>query len=106
MRLQRLDAVRALLARFPLSIILLAGRIGVGATFFSADEAEEETKLAPVVAAGLKWFPSGGNVGARIQARYNPTHLDDAGGDFCDPFGFCQSWLQQFQFLGGVSIRF
>jgi putative oxidoreductase len=30
------DATRAWLARFPLSIILLAGRIGVGATFFKA----------------------------------------------------------------------
>ena len=31
-----LDATRARLARFPLSIIQLAGRIGVGATFFKA----------------------------------------------------------------------
>jgi len=30
------EAVRGLLARFPLSIIQLAGRIGVGATFFKA----------------------------------------------------------------------
>jgi putative oxidoreductase len=30
------DALRTALARFPLSIILLAGRIGVGATFFKA----------------------------------------------------------------------
>jgi putative oxidoreductase len=30
------DALRAWLARFPLSIIQLAGRIGVGATFFKA----------------------------------------------------------------------
>jgi putative oxidoreductase len=30
------DATRAWLARFPLSILLLAGRIGVGATFFKA----------------------------------------------------------------------
>jgi putative oxidoreductase len=36
MMLEKLDAVRALLAQFPLSIILLAGRIGVGATFFKA----------------------------------------------------------------------
>jgi putative oxidoreductase len=32
----RLDATRVWLARFPLSIIQLAGRIGVGATFFKA----------------------------------------------------------------------
>ena len=36
MMLEKLDQVRALLARFPLSIILLAGRVGVGATFFRA----------------------------------------------------------------------
>src|ERR1700687_3669321 len=30
------DAMRTWLARFPLSILLLAGRIGVGATFFKA----------------------------------------------------------------------
>src|SRR6266853_672816 len=30
------DATRAWLVRFPLSIVLLAGRIGVGATFFKA----------------------------------------------------------------------
>jgi putative oxidoreductase len=36
MLLKKLDAARALLARFPLSIIQLAGRIGVGATFFKA----------------------------------------------------------------------
>jgi putative oxidoreductase len=36
MMLEKLDAARALLARFPLSIILLAGRIGVGVTFFKA----------------------------------------------------------------------
>lgn len=34
--MNRLDAVRAYLARFPLSLIQLAGRIGVGATFFKA----------------------------------------------------------------------
>jgi putative oxidoreductase len=31
-----IDITRAWLARFPLSIILLAGRVGVGATFFKA----------------------------------------------------------------------
>lgn len=34
--LARLDAIRAWLAGFPLSIIQLAGRIGVGAVFFKA----------------------------------------------------------------------
>jgi putative oxidoreductase len=36
MIVERLDAMRAVLGRFPISIILLAGRIGVGTTFFKA----------------------------------------------------------------------
>ncbi len=36
MMFETLDAMRTLLARFPLSIIQLAGRIGVGVTFFKA----------------------------------------------------------------------
>jgi putative oxidoreductase len=36
MILEEVDTIRALLARFPLSLLLLAGRIGVGATFFKA----------------------------------------------------------------------
>jgi putative oxidoreductase len=63
-----LDAVRLYLARFPLSIIQLAGRIGVGATFFKAGLLkyqsweftvklfEEEYRvplLDPAVAAGI-----------------------------------------------------
>jgi putative oxidoreductase len=63
-----LDSVRLYLARFPLSIIQLAGRIGVGATFFKAGLLkyqsweftvklfEEEYRvplLDPAVAAGI-----------------------------------------------------
>lgn len=66
--MNRLDAVRLCLARFPLSIIQLAGRIGVGATFFKAGLLkyqsweftvklfEEEYRvplLDPAVAAGI-----------------------------------------------------
>jgi putative oxidoreductase len=36
MMLEKLVAVRTLLGRFPLSIIQLAGRVGVGVTFFKA----------------------------------------------------------------------
>jgi putative oxidoreductase len=63
-----LDAVRLYLSRFPLSLIQLAGRIGVGATFFKAGLLkyqsweftvklfEEEYRvplLDPAVAAGI-----------------------------------------------------
>jgi putative oxidoreductase len=66
--MNRVDAVRLYLARFPLSIIQLAGRIGVGATFFKAGLLkyqsweftvklfEEEYRvplLDPAVAAGI-----------------------------------------------------
>jgi outer membrane protein W len=78
---------------------------GLGAAFFGADEPDDETKLALVLGAGVKWFPSG-RIGARLQARYSPKHLNDAESDFCDAFGFCQSWLQQFELLGGVSLGF
>jgi putative oxidoreductase len=66
--MNRLNTVRLYLARFPLSIIQLAGRIGVGATFFKAGLLkyqsweftvklfEEEYRvplLDPAVAAGI-----------------------------------------------------
>jgi putative oxidoreductase len=62
------DRPRARLARFPLSIILLAGRIGVGATFFKAgllkyqswefavklfEQEYQVPLLDPAVAAGI-----------------------------------------------------
>jgi hypothetical protein len=45
-------------------------------------------------------------IGARLQAKYTPTDLNDKGSDFCDPFGFCQDWLHQFELTGGVVVRF
>jgi opacity protein-like surface antigen len=78
---------------------------GLGAAIFSAREPENEAKLSLALGAGVKWHGSG-RVGARLQARYLPTHLSDASSDFCDPFGFCQAWLQQFELTGGVTLRF
>ena len=78
---------------------------GVGATFFSATDLDGETKLSFGAGAGLKWLPTS-RFGARVQARYRPTYLDDSSSDFCDPFGFCQSWLHQFELTGGVVFRF
>jgi hypothetical protein len=80
-------------------------RAGLGASFFGADELESETKLSFALGAGVKWFPSA-RWGARFDARYNPTYLNDSSSDFCDPFGFCQAWLQQFELTGGVVVRF
>ena len=78
---------------------------GLGATFLSATDLESETKLSWAAGAGLKWFPSK-RVGARVQARYAPTVLGDSSSDVCDPFGFCQGTLHQFEFMGGLVLRF
>jgi len=86
----------------PLRPFVLAG---IGATFLSATDLESETKLSWAAGAGLKWFPSK-RVGARVQARYAPTVLGDSSSDVCDPFGFCQGSLHQFEFMGGLVLRF
>jgi hypothetical protein len=78
---------------------------GAGAAIFSSTDIEGETKLAFNAGAGLKWLPSR-RFGARIQARYTPTRLDDASSELCDPFGFCQDWLHQLELTGGVVFRF
>jgi opacity protein-like surface antigen len=78
---------------------------GVGAAFFSATDLEGETKLSFGIGAGLKWQPTS-RFGARLQARYTPTYLDDSASELCDPFGFCQGWLHQFELTGGVVFRF
>jgi hypothetical protein len=79
---------------------------GLGATFFSADTVESETKFSLDVGGGVKallWR----SVGVRAHIRYKPTFLKDSGsGDFCDPFGFCQGVLHQLEFGGAVGVRF
>jgi hypothetical protein len=79
---------------------------GLGATFFSADTVESEAKFSLDLGGGVKYFPWRA-VGARAHVRYKPSFLnDDSSGDFCDPFGFCQSYLQQIEFAGAVVVRF
>jgi hypothetical protein len=78
---------------------------GLGAAFFSARDLEGETKLAWTLGAGLKFSPSR-RLGGRVQAQYVPTRLNDEDADFCDPFGFCQDSLKQFQFTAAVVVAF
>lgn len=79
---------------------------GVGATFFSADDLESESKLSFGVGGGLKYFPWQ-SIGIRGHFRYKPTILNDEdAGDFCDPFGFCQSTLQQVETAAALILRF
>jgi hypothetical protein len=79
---------------------------GLGATFFTADTVESETKLSLDVGGGVKFFLSR-LVGARVHVRYKPTFLNDGSSDtFCDPFGFCQGALQQIEFTAAAVLRF
>jgi hypothetical protein len=78
---------------------------GAGASIFSSTGLVSETKLSFGFGSGLKWLPSK-RLGVRLQAKYTPTYLNDEGSDFCDPFGFCQDWLHDFELTAGVVARF
>ena len=77
---------------------------GLGATFFSADTVESETKFSLDAGGGVKFFLSR-MIGARAHARYKPTFINDSS-DFCDPFGFCQGVLHQIEFTAAAVLRF
>jgi hypothetical protein len=77
---------------------------GVGATFLSAEDLESETSSRGPWAAGCN-----GSRRSAWSARAGPLRADPAQrrfSDICDPFGFCQGSLHQFEFLGGVVLRF
>jgi opacity protein-like surface antigen len=78
---------------------------GLGATFFEADDIPSETKLAWAAGGGAKLFLHR-KLGIKVQAKFNPTLLDDESSDFCDPFGFCASSVSSFELLSGVVFRF
>jgi opacity protein-like surface antigen len=79
---------------------------GLGATFFSADDLDSETKFSFGLGAGVKYF-RWESIGIRAHFRYKPTMLNDEdAGRFCDPFGFCQGTLSQIEFAGGAVVRF
>lgn len=79
---------------------------GLGATFFSADDLESETRFSFGLGGGIKYFPWNA-IGVRAHVRYKPTMLNDEdSGDFCDPFGFCGSALHQIEVAAGGVVRF
>jgi opacity protein-like surface antigen len=78
---------------------------GLGATFFEADDVPSETKLAWAVGGGAKLFFHR-KLGIKLQAKYNPTLLNDESSDFCDPFGFCAGSASSFELMSGVVFRF
>ncbi len=78
---------------------------GLGATLFEADDVPSETKLAWAVGGGAKLFLHR-KLGIKLQAKFNPTLLNDESSDFCDPFGFCAGSVSSFELLSGVVFRF
>jgi opacity protein-like surface antigen len=79
---------------------------GAGVKFLWARDLESETKLSFGLGGGLSYFVSR-NLAVEGRVTYKPTMMSDSdAGDFCDPFGFCQSTLQQFEFAAGVRFRF
>jgi opacity protein-like surface antigen len=79
---------------------------GLGATFFSADHLESETKFSFGIGGGIKYFRWDA-IGVRAHFRYKPTMMNDGdSADFCDPFGFCQGALQQIEFAVAGVVRF
>ena len=79
---------------------------GLGATFFSADTVNSDTKFSFDVGGGVTFF-LWRSVGARAHVRYRPTLLHDtSSGDYCDPFGFCQGMLQQIELATAAVVRF
>ena len=79
---------------------------GAGATFFRSDSLQSETKFSWGVGGGVKFY-LGEQVGLKFQGKYNPTRLNDESSEpFCDPFGFCQNTLNQFELGVGFILRF
>jgi len=79
---------------------------GLGVTILGAYAQSSETKLSFGFGGGVEYF-RWKSIGVRGQFRYKPTIFgDEAAGDFCDPFGFCQGTLQQVEFAVGAVVRF
>jgi outer membrane protein W len=69
------------------------------------------TQFSGTFGAGVKVYP-GRNAGLRLQARWTPTYIkSDAEGYWCDPYWGCYvvgdaQYSNQFQFTGGITLRF
>ena len=95
--------------------------LGAGATSYpglsftgidgSSREIGGNTKFSGTFGLGVKVYP-GSNVGLRLQARWTPTYIkSDSEGYWCDPYWGCYvvsdaQYSNQFEFTGGISIRF
>ena len=70
-----------------------------------------ETQFSTTWGAGVKIYP-GSSVGLKLGARWTPTYIkSDQTGWWCDPYWGCYvvgdaQYSNQFEFSGGLSIRF
>lgn len=94
--------------------------IGLGATSYGNVEfsalgqprtIDGDTRFSGSASLGLKLYP-GRSAGLRLEARWTPTYIkSDAEGWWCDPFYGCYvvgdaQYANQFEFTGGITLRF
>jgi opacity protein-like surface antigen len=94
---------------------------GIGATNFgsvnytnaagAAASTSSATRFSTTWGVGVKFYPST-RLGFRVGMRWTPTYIkSDPGGWWCDPYWGCYTvgkaqYANQFDFSGGVTIRF
>ncbi len=87
------------------------GSIGFTGITGQAREIGGQTQFSTTWGLGVKLYPGHG-VGLKLGARWTPTYIkSDAAGWWCDPYWGCYvvgnaQYSNQFEFAGGLSIRF
>jgi hypothetical protein len=82
-----------------------------GTIFGQTRSVGSETQFSTTWGAGVKIYPAPG-FGLRVGMHWTPTYIKtDAGGWWCDPWYGCylvgnSQYSHQWQFNGGVSVRF
>jgi opacity protein-like surface antigen len=95
--------------------------MGIGATNYgsvnytnaagAAASTGSDTQFSTTWGGGVKFYPSP-RLGFRVGMRWTPTYIkSDPGGWWCDPYWGCYmvgnaQYANQFDFSGGVTIRF
>jgi opacity protein-like surface antigen len=87
------------------------GSVGYTKSDGAAASTNSDTQFSTTWGAGIKYYPSE-RVGLRFGMRWTPTYItSEASGWWCDPYWGCyvvgdSKYANQFDFSGGVSIRF
>jgi hypothetical protein len=87
------------------------GSIGFTGLAGQAREIGGQSQFSTTWGAGVKVYP-GKNVGLKLGMRWTPTYIkSDAEGWWCDPYWGCYvvgnaQYSNQFEFTGGLSLRF